>query len=297
MPKKCAFLYICYLLPILGFSQELHKHFEAKPTGKTEKINLQLTTKAGASFINAISTLSPVLIYGGNSNDIASSTFQINEVGQTQHIKANLTCKEHAGHSFTEAIASNLFSDKSNDDFWQVNLSNAIAFDLDLKYLVGSSMIDLSDLAVERLKINSGSADVFIKYANQKANAVAMDTFFIKVNMGNIEVSDLDLASAKEIIAEVDFGNINLDCGTRWKINSKITASVGAGSMVITLPQEETPILVKLNDSPLCHVKMGKEFKKVGHNAYGNKAYQKDQTNNIEFSLDVGMGSISFVTK
>lgn len=76
-----------------------------------------------------------------------------------------------------------------------------------------------------------------MKYSNQQANAVAMDTFFIKVNMGTIDVEDLDLATAKEIIAEVGFGSINLDCGNHWKMNSHINASVGAGSMVITLPE------------------------------------------------------------
>jgi ribosomal protein S4E len=297
MIQKYAYLFLSLGISTSGICQELHKHFEASKSS-ADKVSLNITTKAGKSFINAVESDKPVVVFGGNENDFASSTFKIESEGKTQSIQAKLACKEHAGDNFTEAIASNIFGgSKADNDLWQVNLSEDISFNLDLNYLVGSSQIDLSNLSIERLKIKSGSADVFVKYSNQQANAVAMDTFFIKVNMGTIDVEDLDLASAKEIIAEVGFGSINLDCGNHWKMNSHINASVGAGSMVITLPENDVPVLVKLNDSPLCHVKMGKSFQKVGHNAYGNEAYRNDKTNSIEFSLDVGMGSISFVDK
>ena len=294
--------YYLLVVPFWGissaFSQELHKHFEAAPVHKSEKINLAITTKAGISYINSTSAKEPVVIYGGSENDIASSSFKMKTTEQTHEITAKLACKDHAGDNFTEAIASNLFnSDDNKKDLWQVNLSDAIPFDLDLLYMVGSSTIDLSNLSIERLKIKSGSADVFVKYSNKKANTVAMDTFFIKVNMGNIEVEDLGLSLAKDIIAEVGFGSIVLDCGNKWNINSRVNASVGAGSMTIKLPSAEQAVLVKLNNSALCHVKMGKDFQKVGHNAYANAAYRNNNTNYLEFSLDVGMGKIAFVNE
>jgi len=297
MIQKYAYLFLSFGISASGICQELHKHFEAGDS-TANKVSLNMTTKAGKSFINAVDSQKPVVVLSRHENDFASSNYKIVSEGKTQNIEAQLACKDHAGDNFTEAIASNIFGgSKTENDLWQVNLSEHIPFDLDLHYLVGSSQIDLSNLSVEKLKIKSGSADVFIKYSNQKRNAVAMDTFFIKVNMGNIDVQDLDLVAAKEIIAEVGFGNIHLDCGNRWEMNSHVEASVGAGTMVITLPEKNVPVLVKLNDSPLCHIKMGKNFQKVGHNVYGNEAYRKDKTNSIEFSLDVGMGSISFEDK
>ncbi|MFQ3213962.1 MAG: hypothetical protein ACJAT1_000369 [Marivirga sp.] len=298
MSFKYAFFLFIISSPFFVQSQELHKYFEADHVKHTEKIKLNVTTKAGTSYINAISSKKPVIIYGGNENDVAASSFQIKTENKDHLINAKLTCKEHAGSNFTEAVAANIFnSSEAKNDMWQINLSDDVPFDLDLEYLVGSSTVDLSNLAVEKLKIKSGSADVFIRYSNKKQNTVAMDTFFIKVNMGSIEVQNLDLALAKEIIAEVGFGSITLDCGNNWKINSVVNASVGAGSMTIKLPPTEQAVLVKLNDSPLCKINLDKDFQKVGHNAYGNTAYRSDATNSISFSVEVGMGSISFITQ
>ncbi len=299
MSPRYAFLFILFTGTFSGYSQALYKHFEVRHQKGVNKVDLHLTTKAGASQINAFDDLHPVFIYGGNENDIATSSFKM-EVNsdRTQSINATLACKDHAGDNFSEALAANIFSSESTGkDLWQVYLSRNTSFDLDLTYLVGSSQIDLSGLAVEKLKIHSGSADVFVKYSDEQPNFVAMDTFFIKVNLGNIDVKNLDLITAKEIIAEVGFGSINLECGSSWKMNSRVNASVGAGSMDIVLPEPEVPVLIRLNDSPLCRVKMAPGFQKVGHNTYGNEAYRLDKTNSIEFSLDVGMGSISFLDK
>lgn len=298
MSFKYAFFIFSFTSPFFVCSQQLHKHFEVEQIEHSEKVHLDITTKAGTSYINGTNSDKPVVIFGGNENDLASSSFKIETENKKQTIQAKLACKDHAGDNFTEAITSNLFhSEEAANDLWQINLSDKIPFNLNLEYLVGSSTIDLSNLSVERLKIKSGSADVFIKYSNKQQNAVAMDTFFIKVNMGTINVQDLDLSLAKEIIAEVGFGSIVLDCGKEWKINSKVNASVGAGSMTIKLPPVEQAVLIKLNDSPLCHVKMDKGFQKVGHNVYGNVAYRTDATNAIEFSVEVGMGGITFVSK
>lgn len=298
MSLKYAFFLFSITTPALVLSQELHKHFEADHVKHAEKVKLEVTTKAGNSYINAISSDNPVVIYGGNDNDFASSSFKMENENKQHIIIAKLACKHHAGDNFTEAIASNLFrSEDTNKDLWQINLSDDVPFDLDLEYLVGSSQIDLSNLSVQRLKIKSGSADVFIKYSNKQQNTVAMDTFFIKVNMGTIDVQDLDLSLAKEIIAEVGFGSISLDCGNKWTMNSRVNASVGAGSMKIKLPPAEQAVFIRLNDSPLCSIKMDKDFQKVGHNAYGNSAYRENPSSSIEFSVEVGMGSITFISQ
>ncbi|GAA5033803.1 hypothetical protein GCM10011506_26550 [Marivirga lumbricoides] len=278
------------------YTQELHKHFEVAQSSNTDKVALSVFTKAGSSFINGVSSVKPLEIYSENENNIAASTYKIQEFQDHKYVEANLTCKNHVGLNFTEAIAKNIFSpDIDAKDVWQIKLSENTLYNLSLNYLLGSAEIDLSRLSVERLKVNSGSADVFLNYADGKRNAVAMDTFFVKVNLGDIVVENLNLALAKEIIAEVGFGSIYLNCGNNWQINSKVSASVGAGSMTIHLPPDDIPVLVRIKNSALCHIKLASDYKKVGHNLYGNAAYMKNKQEFLEFSLDVGMGSISFL--
>lgn len=275
--------------------QELHKHFELSESKGIEKIELKVSTKAGNSFLNAVDDDAPLLILGTSENDVAASSFKIEKLQNTQKVNAELTCKSHMGLNFTESVANSFFSSADQvHDIWQINLSEHQAFNLDLNYLMGDANVDLSRLAVERLKINSGSADVLVSYADKLMNSVAMDTFFVKVNFGSIEVQDLNYALAKEIIAEVGFGSISIDCGSDWKINSRVNASVGAGTLDIILPPEEIPVLIRLNNSPLCNIKMAENFEKIGHNTFGNQAYINNPDESMEFLLDVGMGSIVF---
>jgi hypothetical protein len=202
------------------------------------------------------------------------------------------------GLNFTESVANSFFSSPDQPhDIWQINLSEHQTFDLNLSYLTGEANVDLSKLAVQRLKIKSASADVKLSYKEATMNRVAMDTFFVKVNFGNIEVKDLNYALAKEIIAEVGFGTISIDCGQDWKMNSRVTASVGAGNLNVMLPPKEIPVIIRINNSPLCNIKMAKNFEKIGHNIFGNQAYVDNPDESMEFLLDVGMGGIVFVNR
>ncbi|MGM0581379.1 MAG: hypothetical protein ACQETL_11905 [Bacteroidota bacterium] len=275
--------------------QELHKHFELTESQGIDKFELNVSTKAGKSFLNAVDNNAPVLILGASENDVAASSFKIEKLEHIQKVDADLTCKSHLGLNFTESVANSFFSSTSQaNDIWQINLSELHAFDLNLSYLMGEANVDLSRLSIESLKIKSASADVKLAYKDAIMNKVAMDTFFVKVNFGNIEVKDLNYALAKEIIADVGFGAISIDCGEDWKINSRLSASVGAGTLNITLPPEEIPVIIRINNSPLCNIKMAENFEKVGHNTFGNQAYINNPDEGMEFLLDVGMGSITF---
>jgi len=289
-----SFLAVSFLA-VAAVGQELHKHFEINESRGIDKVDLSVSTKAGRSFLNAVDSDAPLVILGASENDVAASTFKIERSRNTQKVDAQLTCKSHMGLNFTEAVAGSLFSSSDQShDLWQVNLSEHIAFNLNLNYLMGEANVDLSRLAVERLKIKSGSADVKLRYSDQQMNNVAMDTFFVKVNFGNIEVQDLNYAMAKEIIAEVGFGSLFIDCGSDWKLKSRVNASVGAGNLTITLPPNAIPVIIRIQNSPLCNIKMANNFKKIGHNTYGNEAYANNPDESMEFILDVGMGSIAF---
>ncbi|SMG42113.1 hypothetical protein SAMN05661096_02865 [Marivirga sericea] len=283
----------CITSTVVG--QQLHKHFELAESKDIDRIELKVSTKAGKSFLTAVDDAIPVRIFGASENDVAASSFKIEKTHNSQKVDAELTCKSHMGLNFTESVASSFFSSPDQPhDIWQINLSQHQTFDLNLNYLMGEANVDLSKLAVQRLKIKSASADVKLSYNDASMNSVAMDTFFVKVNFGSIEVKDLNYALAKEIIAEVGFGAISIDCGQDWKMNSRVTASVGAGNLNILLPPKEIPVIIRINNSPLCNIKMAENFQKIGHNIFGNQAYVDNPDESMEFLLDVGMGRIIF---
>ncbi len=74
--------------------------------------------------------------------------------------------------------------EKPNDKFWKVYLAEDMPYSLDLDYGLGNANVDLAGLAISKLKINTGSADVNVSYSSDVRNKVDMDTFYIKVDMG-----------------------------------------------------------------------------------------------------------------
>jgi hypothetical protein len=121
-----------------------------------------------------------------------------------------------------------------------------------------------------------------------------MDTFFVKVDLGSVNVKNVNFSRSRFVVADVGFGNMTLDFSNKPLVDNKIKGSVGAGNLVIILPSEDTPVLVKIQDSWLCSVKVPKSLKKIGANTFANAAYSPGAHNSLTFDLDVSMGNIVF---
>ena len=184
-----------------------------------------------------------------------------------------------------------------SDKFWKVYLTEDKPYSLNLDYGLGNANVDLSGLSIKKLKINTGSADVNVAYATGLENKVEMDTFFVKVDLGSLNVKQLNLSRSKVVIAEVGFGNMYLDFSNTPEISPAVMGSVGAGNMVIILPDESVPVMVKITDSWLCSINLPKSLKRIGQNAFGNMAYSRNSKNALTFDLDVSMGKIIFKEK
>ena len=98
-------------------------------------------------------------------------------------------------------------------------------------------------------------------------------------------------------MAEVGFGNMFLDFSNKPSIANHIIGRVGAGNLTIQLSNEEVPMMVTINESWLCSIKLSGGLKKIGTNKFANAAYTKDSTNSLVFDLDVSMGKIVFHEK
>ena len=81
-------------------------------------------------------------------------------------------------------------------------------------------------------------------------------------------------------------------------VSNKVKGSVGAGNMVILLPSDDVPVLVKISESWLCSVNLCKSLKKIGTDTYANAAFSnKNSKDAITFDLDVSLGKIIFKEK
>jgi hypothetical protein len=168
---------------------------------------------------------------------------------------------------------------------------------LQLDYAVGDASVNLSGLAVRHLAIESGSADVDVRYDDNRANQLEMDTMRINIDMGSLRAHNVHLSRARVIMAEVGFGHMRMNLASCSGYAGTINAHVGAGTMQVTLPAQGQAVKIVIDNSPLCRVALPPGFESVEKNVFVNGAYQSsiNLDKALTFNLDVGLGKISFV--
>ncbi|MEY4930845.1 MAG: hypothetical protein RI909_1569, partial [Bacteroidota bacterium] len=250
--------------------------------------------KTGNCFIRPSQNEDILNVYSNQDLEEYGHSFSNEVIGKTCSVKLSLEQANMPGVG--HKISYRMFGadERPSDKFWKVYLAEATPYVLDLDYGLGNANIDLSGLSVEKLKINTGSADVNISYNTEVGNQVTMDTFSVKVDMGSLNARHLNLAKSKVVLAEVGFGNMFLDFGDRPTIANHIIGSVGAGNLIIELPSDDVPVLVTINESWLCSINLSRNLKKIGPNKFANASYTKDSQKALVFDLDVSMGKIVF---
>lgn len=280
--------------PIAG---QIKKHYQLTHQDGREEVHFTLKASYGSCKISPSNNPNPVSIYGVVNNDESEPDFQIHHQGESSHV--DMLVNGQSQETLMADLGLNFFGGSSDEpeDRWKVFLSQAKPFHLNLHYGIGDANIDLSGIAVKNLNISTGSADVRVGYHSGFYNTVKMDTFAVKVDLGSITVDHMEQARASHVIADVGVGNCTLDFGNGINEAGNVTAFVGAGNLIVLLPQSDHPIKVLIQNSPLCHVELTDSFIKIAEDTWVNDAYTISAEKVTTFTLDVAMGKILFKEK
>jgi hypothetical protein len=285
-------LHLSVSIVVLG---QVSKQFSVENVANCDKVQLHLKAKTGNCFVKPSESTDLLDIYSNQNLEDYNHSFSNEAKGKTCILKLGLE-QEHS-KGVGKKISYRVFGGNEEPDnkFWKVYLTETKPYDLYLDYGLGNANIDLSGLSISKMKINTGSADVNVFYGNATENKVEMDTFFVKVDMGSLSAKQLNLCRSKVVMADVGFGNMTLDFfSEKQSATHEVRGSVGAGNLIIYLPTEQTPVLVKMSDSWLCSVHLSKGLKKIGQNTYCNSSYKNDSKNVLTFNLDVSVGKVVF---
>lgn len=293
MRKILVSIGIITLPALLGVAQ-VKKQFSIEKSNEFEKVEMKFMTKSGICYIKPSQHDSPLSIYSNQDFSEYEHTFSKRISDKTCFVNLSLTDKN--SDDLSKSISYKMFnsSDKDKHKMWKLYLSNTTHYDLDLNYGIGEAFIDLSGLSVENLKINSGNADVNIGFMSGLGNQIVMDTFLVKVDLGSVNVQKMSMSKSKLVIADIGFGNLYLDYNDIPEQSSQINASVGAGNFIVRIPKNDVPVIVKINDSMLCRIRLSKSFEEVEKNVFVNQAYSEDADNLLSFDVDVSVGAVIF---
>jgi hypothetical protein len=276
---------------------QMKKQFTVDNQENCKTVDLCLKAKTGNCFIRPAQNSELLAIYSNQDLEEYAHTFS-NEVKNAVCF-VKLALEQEGQRGVGKKISYQVFGgeEKISDKFWKVYLTDTKPYSLSLDYGLGNANVDLSGLSVKKLKINTGSADVNVAYASGEENKVEMDTFYVKVDLGSLNVKQINLSRSRVVIAEVGFGNIYLDFSNTPSIVPVVKGSVGAGNMIIQLPDESIPVMVKINESWLCSINLSKNLRKISEHTYANAAYSQNPKDALTFDLDVSMGKIIFKEK
>jgi hypothetical protein len=279
---------------ISGAWGQIKKQFTVENTQACENIKLHLKANSGNCYIKPSQNAEILNVFSNQDETSYSHNYSKETKGKTCEVYLNLEETESEG--IGQTISTRMFGtsdEPASDKLWKMYLTDSKPYQLELNYGVGNANVDLSGLAISKLKITTGSADVNVGYTSME-NQIDMDTFAVKVDLGSLNVKNLNLSRTKYMVADVGFGNMTLDFSERPLVSNRIKGSVGAGNLIIVMPSEETPVLIRIHESWLCSVKLPPDIKKLKENTFVNNAYKKDAKNSLTFDLDVSMGSIVF---
>lgn len=273
------------------------RHYRVVETEYVQAVDFTLKAAAGACIIKPTKSRHPINIFGHPEYEKVKPVFDTWMHGETQMVNFFLEQEQPLG--LGKKLSYSVFNEEPlpENKKWHIYLTDALPLSLNLNYGIGKADVDLSEMSVRQLKVNTGSADVRIGYAPGKMNKVEMDTFMVKVSMGSLNIEQVNLSRARVVIAEVGFGTLNLGLDDRINESNRISASVGAGNLNVSLPPSNIPVIVYINNSPLCRISLGDGFHQVKPNVYANSSYRENAKNLLTFDLDVGLGKISFLTK
>ena len=282
------------LMELSSYGQ-IKKHYTVENSNSFDNIDLTLSGGSGTCYIRPTPNINPVNIYGKSESNVIGPSCESVLDNRTQRVKVNFT-EGKINESSTKNVSFNVFSNDngSKEDQWHVYLSKKKPIRLNLNYGMGNAYVDLSGLSVEKLNITTGSANVSVGYISGQYNQQEMDTFCIRVDLGELEARQIALSNAKTIIADVGFGSLYLDFTNKSFVKSNVNATVGAGNLIVNANESMNPMIIYIQDSPLCRVKIPQSFTEIRKNVFVNSQYRQDAENLITFNIDVTMGNIIF---
>ncbi len=284
---------VCLAGSVLAQEQ---KHFKIAPSSRYKTVTLNYGSSSGTCYLSPGKSDELLAVY--SNRDIDEFNHSFNKSTFNNNLEVNLDLEDKNKQTFSQSISNKVFntSDKESN-VWKVVLNEEIPYNLNLAFGIGLAYIDLSGIRVHKFKVKTGSADVHISYLNDEPNLVSMDSFSIKVDLGNVEVQKLNMANARVVHAEVGFGTMQLDFDEAPTTSCSVNASVGAGTLEIIIPKNNCSVKIKIEDSMLCDVRLTKSFTEISENVFVNEAYTQDSSHPLTFAVDVSMGNIIFKEK
>jgi hypothetical protein len=292
MLQKFCLLLIGIISGIGVSKAQLVKEFRTPEKEGFEMVRLDFSSYKSTTHLKRSRSSEPVQIHGHLDNVNILPVFDHWIADRILH--AELSHKNIQSDNLGRSLTSKIFS-TSKDDFghsWDIGLGSNYLYHLNFNLGVGMAEIDLANLPVSQLKVQSASADVLIHYSDREPNRILMDTLLVTLNMGTVDIRDANFSNADKMIFEVNYGKINLNFSDGMASKCQVIAAVGAGSLYLKIPSENYPVRIKMKTTAMCRTSLPKYLRQIDSETYVTRGFSADDPKLMDLTIDVGVGSL-----
>lgn len=169
--------------------------------------------------------------------------------------------------------------------------SRPSALNLNLGY--GSARLDLSDLSIDGIHIQSSGADVILTY--NTPNRVSMRNLWITGGMSTIFLRNLEMARADVVTVENGMGETQIIVGNKPDRTTTVQLTVGAGTATLILNQD-VPTKIVISDNLFSNVTLPEGMFEIEKGVFVNLPYKANPKNAFVFDVELGIGEFSVIT-
>jgi hypothetical protein len=183
----------------------------------------------------------------------------------------------------------------TEENRWDIVLSNKYESKLDLSIGACDAKIDLGGLPLRELSINFGAASGIIEFS--KPNSIRLEEFRLDAGASSLDLQSIGNANFSRFEFSGGVGSFKLDFRGEYKGESEIYIEIGLGSADITLPIGVPVRVISADANWLSSVDFhNDDLDEVDDGEYESAGFAKAK-DRIVLKLEVGLGSVDLFWK
>ncbi len=110
-----------------------------------------------------------------------------------------------------------------------------VPVDLELNFIAGKAVVDLTGVRVDWMILNSGASDTELRISSP--NSEQMDSAKINVGVADFEAHGLGNLNARHVFVKAGLGVVALGLEGDWPEHAQLSIEMGLGGMTIFVPE------------------------------------------------------------
>jgi hypothetical protein len=184
------------------------------------------------------------------------------------------------------------FSVDTEDNRWDIILSDKYPTELEIDIGACEADFDLGGLPLEFLDLDVGATDGEITFS--RPNPISTEEIIIDAGAADFRIKKLGNANFRRMTFDGGVGDFEIDFSGDLREKARVDISIGLGSATLYIPRD-LPVRIEADDSFLSSV----DFEGPKRGTYDDDYYETDDYNDADYGLDieisVGLGAVDII--